>query len=70
MACDRRNQELPPGQTEPTPAHSNTDLPLAKAEPIGDTGGISAIIYLRVDPTVEQGKSMGRKEWYGQIFMT
>lgn len=70
MACDRRNQELPPSQTEPLPVNSKTDLLLASAKPITGTGGISSIIYLIKNHTVEQGKSMGKKEWYGQIFMT
>jgi len=32
---------------EPTSASSNTDLPLAKAEPISDSGSISGIADLR-----------------------
>lgn len=67
MDCDRRNQELPPSQTEPVPVNSRTDLLLASAEPVRDTGGTSAMIYLKRDHTMEQ-KSMGKKEWYGQIF--
>lgn len=45
MACDRRNQELPPGQTEPVPVTSKTDLLLAGAEPIRDNGDTSAMKY-------------------------
>lgn len=67
MASDRRNLELPPSQTEPVPVNSKANLLLASAELIKDTGGTSAIMYLRRDHTMEQ-KSMGKKEWYGQIF--
>lgn len=46
-ASVRRDQELPPCCTELFPADSKTDPPLAKAEPVGDAGGTSAIAYLR-----------------------
>lgn len=38
---------LPPGQTELVSAGSKTDLPMAKAEPITDVGGVSVLTYLR-----------------------
>lgn len=37
----RRNHRLPPRQTEPLPASSEMDPPLAIAEPVRDTGGTS-----------------------------
>lgn len=43
------------------PVNSKTDLLLASAEPIPGTGETSAMIYLRRDHTVEQVKSMGRR---------
>ena len=43
----RSCQKLPLCPIEPMPAGSKTDLPLAKAEPIGDSGSASRITYLR-----------------------
>ena len=48
----RSCQELPLFPTEPMPAGSKTDPPLAKAEPISDGGRASGITYLR------QGKKL------------
>ena len=39
--------KLPLCPTEPMPASSKTDLLLAKAEPISDSGSASVITYLR-----------------------
>ena len=47
VASVRRQQGLPPCQTESVPASSKMDPPLAKAEPISDAGGTSVITYLR-----------------------
>ena len=47
MASVRTCQELPLCPIEQMPAGSNTDPPLAKAEPIGDGGSASGITYLR-----------------------
>jgi len=47
VASVRSCQKLPPCPTEPTPAGSKTDFPLAKAEPISDGGSTSGITYLR-----------------------
>jgi len=47
VAPGRRDQELPLCWTQAVPASSKTDPPLAKAEPIGDAGGISMITCLR-----------------------
>jgi len=47
VASVRRDQELPPYQTEPVPASSKADPPLAKAEPVSNTGGTSVVMYLR-----------------------
>lgn len=44
VTCVRRHQNL---QTEPAPAISKMDLPLAKAEPTCDIGSISVTTYLR-----------------------
>jgi len=43
----RRQQELPPCPTEPTPASSKMGLWLAKAQPVSNTGSNSMIAYLR-----------------------
>ena len=43
----RRCQKLPLCLTEPMPAGSKTDPPLAKAEPISDGGSASGITDLR-----------------------
>ena len=43
----RSCQKLPPCPTEPMPAGSETDPPLAKAEPISNSGSASGIRYLR-----------------------
>jgi len=43
----RRYQELSPCQTEPAPAGSNANLPLAKAEPITSVDSASQMTYLR-----------------------
>ena len=43
----RRCQKLPLCPTEPMPATSKTDPPLAKAEPINDSGSASVITDLR-----------------------
>lgn len=45
----RRHQELPSYQTELVSATSKMDPPLAEADTISDTGGVSAITYLRED---------------------
>ena len=47
MASVRSCQKLPLCPTEPMPAGSKTDPPLAKAEPISDGGSASVITYLR-----------------------
>ena len=47
VASVRRCQKLPPCWTEPVPAGSKMDPPLAKAEPISNIGSISVITYLR-----------------------
>ncbi|KAK4830635.1 LOW QUALITY PROTEIN: hypothetical protein QYF61_012460 [Mycteria americana] len=47
VASVRRHLELPPCQTEPVPASSKSDPPLAKAEPINNVGSASVITYLR-----------------------
>ncbi|GAB0207045.1 epimerase family protein SDR39U1 [Grus japonensis] len=47
MASVRRCQKLPPCQTEPVPASSKMDPPLAKAETISNGGSASVITYLR-----------------------
>ena len=43
----RRCQKLPPCQTESVPAGSKTDLPVAKTEPISNTGSSSVLTCLR-----------------------
>ena len=45
VASVRRDQELPPCQTEPVPASSKMDPLLAKAEPISEASGASVITY-------------------------
>ncbi|GAB0186125.1 mitochondrial enolase superfamily member 1 [Grus japonensis] len=47
VASVRCHHKLPPCVTEPIPASSKMDLPLAKAEPISDSGSTSGITYLR-----------------------
>ena len=47
VASLRRDQGIPPCLTEPVPAGSKMDLPLAKAEPISNSGSASGITYLR-----------------------
>lgn len=47
VASVRRWQELPTCQTKLVPATSNMDPPLAKAEPISDSGAASLTTYLR-----------------------
>ncbi|PKU45778.1 vps10 domain-containing receptor 2 [Limosa lapponica baueri] len=47
VASVRRDQELLLCWTEPVPAISKTDPPLAKADPVSDAGGASVITYLR-----------------------
>ncbi|KAK4810988.1 hypothetical protein QYF61_014460 [Mycteria americana] len=47
VASVRRRQKLPLCPTEPVPASSKMDPPLAKAEPISDSGSASVITYLR-----------------------
>ena len=49
VASERRHQKLAPCWTEPIPAGSKMDLPLAKAELIRDGGSTSVITYLRKD---------------------
>lgn len=41
VASVRSHQELSPCCTEPVPAGSVMDLPLAKAEPVSKAGGVS-----------------------------
>ncbi|KAK4815591.1 hypothetical protein QYF61_004806 [Mycteria americana] len=48
VASVRRCQKLHPCWTEPDPAGSKTDPPLAKAEPISNSGSTSVITYLRM----------------------
>jgi len=43
----RSCQNLPPCLTEPVPAGSKTDPPLAKAKPISEGGSAPGITYLR-----------------------
>jgi len=47
VASVRRHQGLSPCRAEPLSAGSKVDLLLAKAMPISNTGGTSAIAYLR-----------------------
>lgn len=47
MASVRRHLKLSPCQMELVPDGCKTDLPLARAEPISDTGSVSGITYLR-----------------------
>jgi len=47
VASVRSCEQLPPCLTEPVPAGSKMDPPLAKAEPISDIGSASGITYLR-----------------------
>jgi len=49
VAPVRSCRKLPPCPTHPVPAGSSTDLPLAKAEPIGDGDSVSAITRLRTN---------------------
>jgi len=43
----RSCEKIPPCLTEPVPASSETDPPLAKAKPISSIGSTSVITYLR-----------------------
>jgi len=55
VASVRSCEKLPLCPTEPMPASSKTDLLLAKAKPICDSGSASEITYLRREyPPVEQ----------------
>lgn len=56
VATTRKHQKLSPCQAQPIPACPNTDLPLAKSEPISDVGGVSVIIYLRKKKTLHKCK--------------
>jgi len=47
VASVRSCQKLPPCLIKPVPAGSKTDLLLAKAKPISDSGSSSVIKYLR-----------------------
>jgi len=47
VASVRSFWKLPPCQIKPMSAGSKMDLPLAKAEPISDSGNASVITYLR-----------------------
>jgi len=47
MTSVRSCWKLPPCLTEPVPAGSKTDLPLAKAKPISDGGSAPVITDLR-----------------------
>ena len=47
VASVGRGKGLPPCQTEPVPASSKMDAPLAKAGPISDVGSASVVTYLR-----------------------
>jgi len=47
VASVRSCQKLPPCPTEPVPAGSRIDPPLAKAKPISDGGSSSGTTYLR-----------------------
>lgn len=57
----RSHQELPPSWAEPVPDGSKTDLPLAKAEPISNSGGTliamggSSCIYLEIHNNSQAG---------------
>jgi len=53
MASVRSCEKLPPWLIKPVPAGSKTDLPLAKAKPVRDSGSASVRTYLR----------RGRKKW-------
>jgi len=48
--------------TEPMPASSKMDLPLAKAEPISDSDSTSVITYLRRGKKKMQNDSCSRRE--------
>ena len=48
--------------TEPMPASSKMDLPLAKAEPISDSDSTSVITYLRRGKKKKQNDSCSRRE--------
>jgi len=43
----KSRQKFPQCLTEPVPAGSKTDSPLAKAEPISDSGRTSVAAYIR-----------------------
>ena len=62
VASVRRCQKLPQCLTEPMPAGSKTDLPLAKAEPIGDSGSTSVITYFKRVKTAAQQQLGERSE--------
>ena len=47
MASVRRHQKLPPHWTDPVPASSRMDAPLAKVEAISNVGSASVITYFR-----------------------
>jgi len=47
VASVRSCEKLPPCLTEPVPAGSKTDPPLAKAKPISDGGSASVVTDLR-----------------------
>jgi len=47
VASLRSCQKLPPCLIKPMPAGSKMDPPLAKAEPISNSGSASMITYLR-----------------------
>jgi len=58
VASVRGCQKLPPYLIKPVPAGSKTDLPLAKAKPISDSGSTSVMItYLRRGKNLWQNSS-------------
>jgi len=54
VASVRSCEKLPPCLIEPVPASSKTDLLLAKAEPLSDSGSASVITYVRRGKTCSE----------------
>lgn len=60
MDSVKRCQKLPLCWTEPVPAGSKMDPPLAKAKPVSHFGSTSYMItYLRIKNAVREGKDYG-----------
>ena len=62
MVSVRSCWKLPLCPTEPVLASSKTDLLLAKAKPISDSGSSSGITYLRREKTAVKPQSRERSE--------